>query len=106
MRTLTRSDVSVAVNQYWWFVRIKYQVSLTRKAAKSLRPRPIKVRLEGILSHALSLYMNTDESLLGCCPECGEKISEACILVEYQRNDGTEGVWTECPSCEEVVTPE
>ncbi len=50
--------------------------------------------------------MNADESLLGCCPECGEDISEAWILVEYEKADGTEGVWTECPACENVVAPE
>ena len=51
-------------------------------------------------------YMNADESSLGRCPECGEDISEAWILVEYEKNDGTEGVWTECPACGDVVAPE
>ena len=50
--------------------------------------------------------MNADESSLGRCPECGEDISEAWILVEYKKNDGTEGVWTECPACGDVVAPE
>ena len=49
--------------------------------------------------------MNADESSLGRCPECGEDISEAWILVEYKKNDGTEGVWAECPACGEVVAP-
>ena len=49
--------------------------------------------------------MNTDESWLGRCPECDEDISEAWILVEYEKDDGTEGVWTECPACENVVAP-
>ncbi|WP_176697284.1 hypothetical protein [Halorubrum sp. SD626R] len=48
--------------------------------------------------------MNADESFLGHCPECGGDIYEVCILVEYEKDDGTEGVWTECPACEEVVT--
>ena len=50
--------------------------------------------------------MNADESSLGHCPECGEEISEAWILLEYKKNDGTEGVWAECPVCEDVVAPE
>ncbi|EMA66179.1 DUF7837 family putative zinc-binding protein [Halorubrum kocurii] len=50
--------------------------------------------------------MNADESSIGRCPECGGEISEAWILVEYEKNDGTEGVWTECPTCEDVVAPE
>ncbi|ELZ46392.1 hypothetical protein C463_04249 [Halorubrum californiense DSM 19288] len=50
--------------------------------------------------------MNADESSLGRCPECGGKISEAWVLLEYQKNDGTEGVWTECPTCGDVVAPE
>jgi len=64
-----------------------------------------EICLEGTLSHALSLSMNADESSLGRCPECGEDISEAWILVEYKKNDGTEGVWAECPACGEVVAP-
>ncbi|TKX37086.1 hypothetical protein EXE51_08435 [Halorubrum sp. CGM5_25_10-8B] len=62
--------------------------------------------MEGTLSHAPSLSMNADESSIGRCPECGEEISEAWILVKYEKNDGTEGVWTECPACTDVVAPE
>mgnify|MGYP000733482917 FL=1 len=50
--------------------------------------------------------MNADESSLGRCPECGEDISEAWTLVEYEKDNGTEGVWAECPVCEDVVAPE
>ncbi len=50
--------------------------------------------------------MNADESFLGRCPESGEDISVAWILVEYKKADGTEGVWTESPACEDVVAPE
>ena len=79
----------------------------TRKAAKGLRSLSGEIHLEGTLSHAPSIpSMNADESSLGRCPECGEEISEAWILVEYKKNDGTEGVWTECPACEGVVAPE
>jgi hypothetical protein len=79
----------------------------TRKAAKGLRSKPIEISLEGTLSHAPSTpSMPADESFLGRCPECGEDISEVWILVEYEKEDGTEGVWTECPACENVVAPE
>lgn len=79
----------------------------TRKAAKGLGSLPSEIHLEGTLSHAPSpLSMNADESSIGRCPECGGEISEAWILVEYEKNDGTEGVWTECPTCEDVVAPE
>ncbi|WP_246988410.1 phage terminase large subunit family protein [Halorientalis marina] len=50
--------------------------------------------------------MNTDESALGRCPDCGESIPEAWLLVEYEKDDGTDGVWAECPVCEDVVAPE
>ncbi|WP_436931472.1 DUF7837 family putative zinc-binding protein [Halosimplex halobium] len=50
--------------------------------------------------------MNSDASELGQCPECGEGISEVWLLVKYEKDDGTEGVWAECPSCEDVVAPE
>jgi len=33
--------------------------------------------------------MNADESFLGHCPECGGDIYEVCILVEYEKDDGT-----------------
>jgi hypothetical protein len=50
--------------------------------------------------------MSTDESSLGRYPDCEEDIPEAWVLVEYQKEDGTEGVWAECPVCEDVVAPE
>jgi len=50
--------------------------------------------------------MNTDETTLDDCPDCGEEISEVWVLVEYQKEDGTEGVWAECPECDDVVAPE
>ena len=58
------------------------------------------------LSHAPSTpSMNTDESSLGRCPECSEDILEAWVLVEYNKDDGTEGVWAECLTCGDVVSP-
>lgn len=50
--------------------------------------------------------MNRDASTLGRCPECGESISAAWVLVEYEKADGTTGVWAECPACADVVCPE
>jgi RNA polymerase-binding transcription factor DksA len=32
--------------------------------------------------------MNTNESFLGDCPNCGERIPEARLLVEYTKDDG------------------
>jgi len=49
--------------------------------------------------------MNSDETELGQCPECGEPIPDAWLLLKYQKQDGTEGVWAECPACKDVVAP-
>ena len=77
------------------------------QSRQKLRFKPGDIHL-GRDCHTLlpSLRMNADESPLGRCPKCGEDISEAWILVEYEKDDGTEGVWTECPACEDVVAPE
>jgi hypothetical protein len=50
--------------------------------------------------------MVRDNSQLGRCPECGTDIPSAWVLVEYEKDDGTEGIWAECPGCNEVVSPE
>ena len=50
--------------------------------------------------------MPDDRRVLGCCPDCGERIPTAWVLVEYKKNDGTDGVWAECPECADVVAPE
>lgn len=50
--------------------------------------------------------MNGDASILGRCPDCGERISEAWLLVEYKKDDGETGIWAECSTCEGVVSPE
>ncbi|AAG20732.1 Vng6036h (plasmid) [Halobacterium salinarum NRC-1] len=49
--------------------------------------------------------MNGDASILGRCPDCGERISEAWLLVEYEKDDGETGIWAECSTCEGVVSP-
>ncbi|MCJ0618148.1 hypothetical protein JZX76_00970 [Haloarcula hispanica] len=43
---------------------------------------------------------------VGRCPDCDKQITTAWILVEYEKDGGTEGVWDDCPSCEDVVAPE
>jgi predicted RNA-binding Zn-ribbon protein involved in translation (DUF1610 family) len=50
--------------------------------------------------------MPSDLPGLGRCPNCGDRITEAWVLVEYSKNDGTDRVWAECPSCGDVVAPE
>jgi predicted RNA-binding Zn-ribbon protein involved in translation (DUF1610 family) len=50
--------------------------------------------------------MPDDTQLLGCCPDCGERIATAWRLIDYEKADGTEGTWAECPACGEVVAPE
>jgi hypothetical protein len=42
----------------------------------------------------------------GRCPNCGHSISAGDVLITYERNDGTDGIFAGCPACEEVVTPE
>ncbi|NHX41506.1 MULTISPECIES: phage terminase large subunit family protein [Haloarcula] len=50
--------------------------------------------------------MPDDTQRLGRCPDCGERITTPWLLLEYEKDDGTEGVWAECPTCEDVVAPE
>lgn len=65
------------------------------------------IQMEGTC-HTLLPFpsMPDDTQTLGYCPACGEQISIAWLLVEYEKQDGSEGVWAECPACEEVVAPE
>lgn len=81
---------------------------LADKSAKSLRLMVAWLLMEGSLSHAPSipLSMPDDTQILGRCPDCGDEIPEAWLLVEYTKDDGTEGIWAECPTCEDVVAPE
>ena len=48
----------------------------------------------------------TDVPPLGSCPKCGEGLSGGHVLVEYEKDDGTTGIWAECPICDEVVSPQ
>jgi len=50
--------------------------------------------------------MSDDTETLGRCPDCDERIPTLWTLVEYEKDDGTDGVWAECPVCGDVVAPE
>jgi len=50
--------------------------------------------------------MNSDASELGRCPECGERIPETWLLIQYETSDDKTRIWAECPACETVVSPE
>ncbi|WP_457769212.1 DUF7837 family putative zinc-binding protein [Halobacterium salinarum] len=50
--------------------------------------------------------MTTNTPVLGRCPDCGDQITQAWLLVEYETSGGENGLWAECPSCEDVVAPE
>jgi NAD-dependent SIR2 family protein deacetylase len=50
--------------------------------------------------------MSPDSSSLGHCPDCGRSIPPGWKLIEYEQEDGSMGVFAECPSCEEVIKPE
>lgn len=49
--------------------------------------------------------MQRDQTPLGACSECGERLLEAHLLVEY-RADGDAKYYAECPECRTVVHPE
>jgi predicted RNA-binding Zn-ribbon protein involved in translation (DUF1610 family) len=49
--------------------------------------------------------MNRKQSTLGVCPDCERNLPPAYVLIEYERDDGTEGMFAECPECGEVVKP-
>ena len=50
--------------------------------------------------------MPDDTQSLGRCPDCDDPITDTWILGEYEKDDGTEGIWAECPACREIVAPE
>lgn len=65
----------------------------------------------GGIRHTLPLSfpfqsMTDDTQILGHCPSCDERISKVWLLLEYEKEDDSKGVWAECPACEEVVAPE
>ena len=50
--------------------------------------------------------MPTTTENIGQCPNCGDPITAAWTPVEYEKADGTAGVWAECPTYADVVAPE
>ena len=50
--------------------------------------------------------MHNSDCTLGRCPDCGEDIPSAYLLIEYETDTGERGQWAECPECTEVVTPD
>lgn len=81
-------------------------MSIEGPFAELLHLRTLHYYLEGTSHTLLPPRMNTDASSLGRCPECGDQIPETWLLVEYEKDDGSEGIWAECPVCDDVVAPE
>lgn len=50
--------------------------------------------------------MATQNAPLGSCSFCGATVSRQDTIIEYERDDGSTGIWAECPACREVVDPE
>ncbi|WP_449271824.1 DUF7837 family putative zinc-binding protein [Halovenus aranensis] len=44
-------------------------------------------------------------SLRGTCPSCGAEIGDRHVLIQYDTAAGP-GVYAECPSCRDVISPE
>jgi hypothetical protein len=49
--------------------------------------------------------MATRESTPGHCPNCGQSVPAANVLIEYVRDDGRPAAYAECPACADVVRP-
>jgi uncharacterized C2H2 Zn-finger protein len=50
--------------------------------------------------------MTSRDASLGTCPRCGQSLHAERMLIEYERADGSHGVYAECPACDAVVTPD
>ena len=50
--------------------------------------------------------MTSDQTILGRCPNCGEEILKAWVLIEYETADGATDYWAECLACDTVVSPD
>ena len=48
--------------------------------------------------------MSSTRPPLGGCPHCGTEIPDYRLLIEYEINEGV-GIFAECPTCREVVSP-
>ena len=75
-------------------------------SAQSLHRSTVLRAIGRELSHAPFPPLMTDNTPKhGRCPECDEDISAAYIFIEYEKDDGTTGIWAECPTCGDVVNP-
>ncbi|WP_449404582.1 DUF7837 family putative zinc-binding protein [Halorubrum vacuolatum] len=45
------------------------------------------------------------EAALGTCPFCGETVADRHVLIHYEKASGDQGVWAECPGCQDVIDP-
>jgi len=50
--------------------------------------------------------MSKKHNELGCCSFCGTTITASQAIITYDTDDGTTGIWAECPKCDEIVDPE
>jgi endogenous inhibitor of DNA gyrase (YacG/DUF329 family) len=49
--------------------------------------------------------MSHEQSSVGECPDCGREIRSTNTLISYEKDDGTTGIFAECPECDDVVEP-
>jgi len=52
------------------------------------------------------LTMPPETETVGVCPECGAEIGPGQILIEYEQEDRSRGLFAECYACEAVVSPQ
>lgn len=50
--------------------------------------------------------MPDETDTLGVCPDCGAELLPSQLLVEYEKDDGSQGVFADCYDCDKVVRPE
>jgi hypothetical protein len=87
--------------------------TLVRMARRTLATEEQRLTFEGgtyaiggaTVTRSLPLSMTTDESTIGRCPDCSERIPSTWLLIEFEKDDGTTGCWAECPACSDVVRP-
>ncbi|WP_225333330.1 phage terminase large subunit family protein [Halomicrobium urmianum] len=46
-----------------------------------------------------------NQAALGTCPHCESEVPPVYRLIEYEKDDGSTGVFAECPQCTDVVEP-
>lgn len=52
-----------------------------------------------------ALPMDHNQSPLGVCPDCGRELQPVHALIEYEKTNGEQGIFAECPKCDDVVEP-